>query len=226
MIPNPYGGIFIAFGGADGCGKSHFFDLTAQKLRLQGNNVITTKEPNKNGFWGKKIYEDLYKENGVHITNPIGFQKWYACDSRQNLVKTIIPALKKDFVVLTDRFRMSCCYGVTARMDTENSRIKEELLRLVQINESILQEYFIWPDLYIVFDVSTKTCIERLKKKGRELDGHENEKRIEIVRRNYLLFTELFPVNCCVVDNERDPKTVFTDIWNLILSTIARKHTL
>lgn len=224
MIPNPYDGIFIAFGGADGCGKSYYLDLIAKELRSQRNKVFITKEPNKNGFWGKKIYGDLYKENGIHVTNPVGFQKWYACDSKENLKKNIIPALKNNYIVLADRFRMACCYGVTTGINTEQRAIKEELLRLIQINESILQEYFIWPDLYIVFDASPATCIERLKKKGRKLDGHENEIKIEIVRRNYLLFTEFFPHNCCVVDNERDPGVVFADIQNLVLTVIARKR--
>lgn len=91
MIPNPYSGIFIVIDGIDGCGKSTQVKLLAEWLKREtygvGRVVLETKEPDKTGLFGKLIYADLAKENGLHVTEPALFQTWYTCDSKIHLQK-------------------------------------------------------------------------------------------------------------------------------------------
>lgn len=220
MTPNPYQGLLIAIGGIDGSGKSELANHLETRLRCDYGAVhlLRTKEPNKESFWGKKIYTDLAdkRQFAKHKVNPFGFQAWYAQDSREHLCGKIVPFLScendlisrpnRGVVVLTDRFRESMCYGATYVIDVENSIIVDELKELRQMNIGIIGEFFIWPDLTIILDLETEKAIENLLKKGRELDGHENQIKLEGVKRNYremVGMSRYFP-NCVLVNNDAD----------------------
>ena len=114
MIPNPYPGIFIVIDGIDGCGKSTQINMLVDWLRHEvypvtsdptkpHRVVLGTKEPDKEGPFGRKIYEDLGKVDGLHTTDPYRFQMWYACDSKIHLRDKIIPRLELGGIVISDR---------------------------------------------------------------------------------------------------------------------------
>ncbi len=224
MIPNPFPGCFIAFEGIDGCGKSEQFKMMVVYLRTIFEKemkkigkcfvVKETKEPGKERFWGAEIYRDLHKTDGLHKTNPFGFQAWYARDSKENLRKNIIPSLECGCTVLADRFRPSMVYG---------ARFSYETMALMLLNQAIIGEDFIWPDAIFIFDIAVKTAVERLKQKGRILDGHENEKTLlERVRHNYLAFGATYP-NCHVIDGGGSPEEVFNKILPIAIAAIKSK---
>lgn len=78
-MPNPYPGLLIAFEGIDGCDKSTQLTLAANKIEgLTGFNgkIVKTKEPNRDSEMGKKICAELAKPDGLHQTDPLGFQTW------------------------------------------------------------------------------------------------------------------------------------------------------
>lgn len=226
MIPNPYDGIFISFEGSDGSGKSYFYGKIVKWLReTRRGGVLEVKEPGKNRWWGKKIYEELHKPDGFHKTDPIGFQTWYARDSKENYKKNVIHALKHEKIVVADRSRLSgVCYGVI-RSGLLEKGSRESMLRLIQINEGIIGEYFIWPDLCLIFDADSELCLERLASKGNKLDAFETREKIVMVRANYRSFIELFPDSRAVLidNNGRPEEEVFEDVKNHIQKLISQK---
>ncbi len=216
MIPNPYPGTFIVFEGIDGCGKSKQKDLAF--ISLQGSNPELgfglTKEPGKERFWGKRIYEDLFSgPDGLHQRDPETLQKWYACDSKEGLRNFIIPNLKEGRLVLCDRYRLSMCYG---------AQDPGHIVGLLGMNERILGEDFIWPDAALIFDLEIETAMNRLREKGRSLDGFETTKNLERVRRNYRHFANRYP-NCHLIDANRPAEEISEDVIKIIQKIIKIK---
>lgn len=218
MILNPYSGKFFVFEGGDGCGKTE--QLTRVKSWLcsleekHRRQVLVTKEPGKDRLFGKKIYEDLFTPGGLHETDPHRFQMWYACDSKEHMRGIVIPALQAGSVVLSDRFRPSMVFGASNL---------EKIKDLMLMNQMILGEHFIWPDATFIFNVSVETTIERSKKKGRELDGHENREVLGRVINNYVYFSRNYP-GCYLINAERPPEEVFEDVKKIITDVLESKN--
>ena len=212
MIPNPYTGVFIVFEGIDGCGKTKQLELT-QKWLCPKWTFASVKEPGKDRPFGARIYQDLRRPNGLHKTDPLGFQTWFACDSKENLQRNINPRLNARCIILADRFRPSMVYGVNNTGDLE---------KLMTMNKQIIGEDFIWPDIIFIFDVFAETAIKRLKEKGRDLDEFEQRKFLERVRVNYLLFARIYP-NCHIINAEGPPEKVFEEVKKIFLPILESK---
>jgi len=222
MIPNPYPGIFIVFEGIDGCGKTEQLEKTFRWLSTNGAkggaflwNITKTEEPMPNSYFGKKIRQELKRVNGLHRTNPFGFQAWFACDSKEHLRRVVIPNLKAQrSIVLSDRFRPSMVYG---------DRFIGDLEKLMEMNRQIIGEDFIWPDAILIFDVSIPTAMERLKKRAKKLDGHEREVLLKAVATRYRTFAKTYP-NCHLIDANGTSEEVFEEVKKVILLTINQKE--
>ena len=232
MIPNPFPGKFFAFEGIDGCGKTVQLQRAETWLRqlkatsFRGFVVKLRKEPGRERFWGSRIYAELAQPDGLHATNLYGFQAWYACDSKEHMQKETIKDLMVGNVVLSDRFRLSMVFGMPL-LDTIDARI-ETLKKLMELNQAILGEHFIWPDASFIFDVSVETAIVRLKRKFAEagksnFDEHEKADKLEVVRSNYLLFARQYP-NCHIIDAEGTPEEVFEKVKIIIEPIVSRIH--
>lgn len=213
MIPRVGPGLFIVLDGVDGCGKTAQLTRIKEWLESQGQIVSTSKEPDKGRRYGREIYEELAKPDGLHVTNPHGFQTLYAANSKQNLKHKVAVSLGNGAIVLCDRFRSSMVYGAACA---------SEIPGLMRINEVIIGEDFIWPDVLLFLDLDPKIAIERLKKKGRNLDGHEKLSTLTRVRDNYLWFAGYYP-NCCVIPAEGTEEKVFELIKSKLLEILGDK---
>ncbi len=222
MIPNPYPGIFIVFEGIDGCGKTSQLNRVCSWMQtleaLRHHNISKQKEPGKERTFGKKIYADLYDKSphALHKTNPQSFQTWYACDSKENLRLNIIPELMVGSIVLCDRFRPSMVYGAEGYGDIST---------LMTMNQEILGEDFIWPDLILVFDLPVMTALSRLKEKNRNLDEHERQPILAKVRHNYVHFAGVYR-NCKIIDSDQSEEVVFGIVKKLLLSVLKSRKFL
>lgn len=217
MIRHIGRGIFFVIEGVDGNGKSTIARLLKEWLVNEHKmNAQITKEPDKNRPYGKKIYEDLDTPDGVHKTDPIGFQAWFACDSKQNVVDNFPRVLSSDRgVIVADRYRHSMVYGAT--------KGKSQFAELMQKNANILGEHFFWPDMTFILDVSTETSMKRLCEKGRKLDGYETKLRLVWVRQNYLDFKEAYPDGCHIISGEQKPEEILEEIKVLAVPLLRKK---
>ncbi len=223
MIPSPFWkSLLVAFEGPNFCGKSTYLERVHVELGKLYNNrrnipyhrVFITKEPNKDRYWGRRIYQELKRHDGLHITNPMGFQTWYAVDSKENVQSVILPNLRLGHIVLTDRFRPSMVHGAMKR---------EDLIPLMRMHESVMGEYMIWPDIVFIFDVSVETALARLATKRVTPDVQETKGELERTIPMYRYFVEDFPhANCRIIDaNNKTPEMITAEVMGILIPMIV-----
>lgn len=94
-------GLFVAFEGGEGTGKTTQIGRAAQWLRDRGETVVTTREPGGTNL-GAELRRLLLDPDG-HVT-PRAETLIYAADRAHHVDTVISPALGRGEVVLTDRF--------------------------------------------------------------------------------------------------------------------------
>lgn len=132
-------GLFVAFDGPNGVGKSTLIQHTQNALIENGIKVWTTKEPTDTllGKFTRQIAETLGNESLTCLV---------AADRYQHLHNEILPRLEKEQVVITDRYILSSL--ILQRMDdvdadlilSVNSRIVlPDIQIVVKANRDIIQ---------------------------------------------------------------------------------------
>lgn len=143
-------GCFIAFEGIDGSGKTIQVKLLKEKLQNLNYEVTVTKEPTDSGPIGKAIKKVLMKKEKV--TNE-ALALLFAADRANHTRKIIIPSLRKNEVVISDRY----VYSSLAYQSRGSTSISLNWLKI--INKSSIQ-----PDLVIYIDIPPEVGLLRLKK--------------------------------------------------------------
>jgi dTMP kinase len=95
------GGVFIAFEGGEGSGKSTQIRLLAAALRDAGIDVVETQEPGATKV-GRRIRDLLLHDDEALV--PRAEALLFAADRANHVAKVIQPALDRGDVVLTDRY--------------------------------------------------------------------------------------------------------------------------
>ena len=94
-------GVFIAFEGGEGTGKSTQIALAAAWARERGRTVVETREPGGTAL-GVEL-RGLVLDPVGHVT-PRAEALLYAADRAHHVDTLIVPALERGEVVLTDRY--------------------------------------------------------------------------------------------------------------------------
>jgi dTMP kinase len=95
-------GLFIAFEGGEGTGKTTQARLIAIWLREQGYDVVTTHEPGATKI-GMRL-RALLLDTSHSGMSPHAEALMYAADRAEHVASVIEPALKRGAVVITDRY--------------------------------------------------------------------------------------------------------------------------
>ncbi len=147
-------GLFIAFEGIDGTGKSTQLKLLEQYLRSLGHEVVVTREPT-DGPYGRKIRE-LYVDRGR--CTPDEELDLFIRDRKQHVAAVIAPALAAGKVVLS--FAPEPDMVVLLTMDPEVSVHRIEQLRGESLNDfEQLGQLHKVAELFTSF---TQDCITRI----------------------------------------------------------------
>lgn len=206
-------GLFISFEGTDGSGKTSVIKEVERYLRLEGIDVVTTREPG-----GVSISEQV--RNVIHDNNNTDMDAvcealLYAAARRQHLVQKVVPLLKEGKVVLCDRYvDSSLAYQGYAR------GLGIDLVK--GINDYATGGMY--PDLTIYLDVRPEIGIQRIMThtQTHEVNRMDNES-IEFHKRThegYELLVKMFPERIKPVDGERTIKEVAIDAFKLIKEKI------
>ena len=204
-------GIFIAFEGGEGTGKSTQSKLLAQWLEKEGETVLLSREPG-----GTELGKDLRKILLGHETGDISPRAealLYAADRAHHVYSIIRPALNRGEVVISDRyFDSSAAYQGAGRVlnPTEVARISR------WATESL------YPTLTILIDVPAEIGLSRLQSRDR-LEAESNDFH-ERVRQEYLQIAMMDPERYFVVDGTRSVEEIHTQITARVAELPALKR--
>lgn len=199
MIKNPYLGKFIVFEGLDGSGQSTQADLLRDFLIKKGFDVILTKEPTKDSRASREIRKTLDEKIKIE---PSKLQELFTEDRKEHLEKLIIPALKSNKMVISDRYFFSTfAFGVSDELDLE---------WLIKINDK-----FLVPDLAIILKVSPENCVERIKERGNATTLFEKKEKLKKVWETYQTLPNRIK-NTYIIDGEKSIKEVFKLVKQLV----------
>jgi dTMP kinase len=207
----PTQGIFIAFEGGEGTGKSTQSKLLAEWLEQEGESVVLTREPG-----GTDLGEDLRKILLGHETGAISPRAealLYAADRAHHVYSVIRPALDRGDVVITDRyFDSSAAYQGAGRVlnPAEVARISR------WATESL------YPTLTILIDVPAEIGLGRLQTRDR-LEAESNDFH-ERVRQEYLQIAMMDPERYFVVDGTQPVNDIHSQITERVSELQALKR--
>jgi dTMP kinase len=207
----PTQGIFIAFEGGEGTGKSTQSKLLAQWLEQEGESVVLTREPG-----GTDLGKDLRKILLGHETGAISPRAealLYAADRAHHVYSVIRPALDRGDVVITDRyFDSSAAYQGAGRIlnPAEVARISR------WATESL------YPTLTILIDVPAEIGLGRLQSRDR-LEAESNDFH-ERVRQEYLQIAMMDPERYFVVDGTQPVSEIHRQITERVSELQALKR--
>jgi len=195
MEENNYFGKFIVIEGLDGSGQSTQVKLLNNFLTQKGHQAISTKEPTQESEAGKKIKEVLGKSLEI---DAMELQELFAQDRKEHLERKIIPNLKQNKVVISDRYYFSTfAYGAAHGAD---------LNELIKMNKN-----FLLPDVTFFLKVKPETCINRIEKRGDPKTLFEKREQLAKVWNVYETLPKRFE-NVYIIDGEQSIENVFNQI--------------
>ena len=200
--------MFISFEGIDGSGKSTIAKLVGEKLKSEGYETVLTREPG-----GVKIAEDIraiiLDKNNVNLDDHTE-ALLFAAARRQHLKEKIIPALKENKIVLTDRY-------IDSSLAYQGGGKKLGVDEVYKIN--IFATDNLLPNLTILFDMDPIEALKRIdKNKNREVNRLDLETMsfYKTVRQTFLDLANKYPNRIKVVDASKNIEEVFNDTMKLI----------
>lgn len=194
-------GGFLSFEGIDGSGKSTQARLLAESLRALGRSVTLTREPG--GSAGAEEIRRLVLTGDPDRWSPETEILLFTAARRDHLEKTILPALARGEVVITDRFADSTRMYQGLRAGGMADTV--DRLHALMIGRE--------PDLTFLIDIDPAVGLARARARaGDELRfedmGLDTQRRM----RDGFLDLAAQHDRFRVIDGSRDPETVAADV--------------
>jgi dTMP kinase len=153
------GGLFIAFEGGEGAGKSTQARRLAEALTARGYDVVLTFEPGATQL-GREVRALLLDKNSTDM-RPRTEAMLYAADRAQHVGEVIRPALERGAVVITDRYVDSSLAYQGAGRELDAAEVRH----LSQWATDALS-----PDLTVLLDIDPEIGLRRATGPGDRLE--------------------------------------------------------
>ncbi len=167
-------GLFIAFEGGEGAGKSTQVHRLADSLKAAGHEVVVTFEPGATAI-GARLREVLLDRSSSALA-PMSEALLYAADRGQHVSDVVRPALERGAIVITDRYvDSSIAYQAGGR----------------QLPIGDVRRLSTWatgglrPDLTVLLDIPPEIGLSRLTGPADRLESEKLEFH-QRVRRTFL----------------------------------------
>jgi len=211
-------GAFITFEGIDGCGKSTQLRLLASALRLQGLEVVTTREPGGTTL-GQRLRAALLDVD--EQVDPLAELLVFAADRAQHVRQQLRPALKTNHVVLSDRYADATVAYQGAGRGFDRKLIDE----IVKLATEGLK-----PDLTLIFDLSVPESITRTRRR----EENKQKDRLDIedsdfharVRNAYLEIAKAEPDRVRVIDARGSTEETHNAVKKLVMPILKERGLL
>ena len=192
---------FISFEGIDGSGKSTQARMLADALRAEGHAVTLTREPG--GSAGAEEIRRLVLEGDPDRWSAETEILLFTAARRDHLEKTILPALARGDIVITDRFADSTriFQGIT----------RGDLRETVDTLHSLMIARE--PDLTLLFDIDPAVGLARATARaGAEMRFEDMGLHFQTLARDGFLALAALHPRFHIIDGARAPDTVAADV--------------
>lgn len=174
MRKNDHGGLFIAFDGPNGVGKSTLIECVKSGLEKCAVDICLTKEPTNStlGLFTREIAETLGRESLACLV---------AADRYYHLTEEIVPNLKVGKVVISDRYVLSSL--ILQGMDGVEADF------IMAVNDKA-----IFPDIQVVLSADRTVIQERLaerEKLTRFEQGQRTDEEIKFMQKGKSLLSQV-----------------------------------
>lgn len=214
---NPHKGLYIAFEGIDGAGKSVQVKLLEKYLQSLGEGTLVTFQPKREGPVGALINEIL--KGRVKVPS-VSLQYLYTADRIIDHLHHIEPALKNGKVVISHRCMWSNLpYGL---LDKHLVDFDSNQARIIDVAHGLFSLYnqFTIPDITFYLRISAKTGIERLGKMHTGYELYEKKSKMEKVAKGYEWEIRQFPGEFVIIDGEQSPEEVSREVNKYVLEAM------
>jgi dTMP kinase len=205
--------LFITFEGGEGCGKSTQSRRLYRRLQTLAIPAILIHEPGITAL-GRKIRRLLKWSEGIKISPTAELLLFNA--ARAQLVNEVIkPALKKDTVVICDRYADS----TTAYQGNGRGL---DLNTVAAANRIGMQGTM--PDLTILLDTPVEEGLARKKYEQADRFQKENLSFHRRVKEGYLKLAAAEPKRWLVIDATRSKEEIADIIWQKMSKLLPGKR--
>ena len=206
---------FVVFEGIEGSGKSYQSNRLYKKLKQKKFPVILTREPG--GTKTAEKIRNVILDDYFHKDSDKQFDKntdtlLYLAARNEHLINRIFPAIKKNKIVICDRFIDSTfayqIYGKSVSKDLVDG-----------IHKHILGN--IKPNLTILLTVKISKALSRLKKRKKKNRYDKFSKNFYIKAQNaFVKISKKNKKKYLVLDSSNDDKKIEQKILEVILNRI------
>jgi dTMP kinase len=212
-------GLFLTFEGTDGSGKTTQMRILVERLRTAGLTVVENQEPGATHI-GRQIRRILLDPAHQEMAPMTELLLMFASRT-QSAAETIVPALERGDIVVSDRFTDSTlAYQGEARGIGFDTVLAAHKLALGDL----------WPDLTICMSVDVATGLERAHRRNAASTDDASEARLDRqslefhqrVHAGYRKIAALEPERFRLVDGEGDPAQIAERVWSQVKPLLAK----
>jgi dTMP kinase len=202
-------GTLISFEGSEGSGKSTQIAHLAAQLTDIGYDVVTVREPGGTEI-GEQIRNIIVHNSKGEEMCPETELLLFAAARAQLVRESIVPALLRGAIVLSDRF-------------LDSSTVYQGIGRNLALGPVNHINHFavgnVMPNLTIVLDVPTKMSLQRIHQRASDLPDRMERENIDFytkVREGYLILAKGMPERLIVIDGADKETNIQKAIWDAV----------
>lgn len=211
--------LFISIEGGDGSGKGTQIRLLTKWLNAQNIRFILTREPG--GCPSAETIRKLVVEGEDDDWDGVSELLLYSAARREHIRKTILPALKDNLWVISDRFADS----TTVYQGEGRGVARADVLK---IHNMVVGEN--WPNLTFILDIEPQVGVHRSKANVHQNGEVNQETRFENlnisfhekVREGFLKVAEENKERCVLIHADDTPENIHLNIIKKLESYIER----
>ncbi|MDI4567548.1 MAG: dTMP kinase [Mycoplasma sp.] len=196
--------MFITFEGIDGSGKTTIIEKLKKWLNSKKIDYLLTKEPG--GY--KDDYYNLRKlllDDASNLSS-LSEALLFALDRRIHLEKIIWPALKKNKIVLCDRF-------VDSSLVYQGVQKKLGFNKIFQLQNLIIENSY--PNLTFYFDIDIDNAYQRIKNRNKP-DKFETLTSLKLAYKGYQKCINKFKNRFVIINANLDQDLVLGQVINVL----------
>ncbi len=202
-------GLLITFEGGEGCGKTTQIQILADRIRgLTSAPFVVTREPG--GVPAAELIRGLLVSGDAKTWHAATEGLLMSAARHEHVEQIIRPALTRNELVISDRFVDSTIVyqGIVGGVSAAD---------IAAISKIACGD--IYPDVTIILDIETQIGLARAKSRGEagedrfEAKGHAYHEK---VRTAFLEIAVSAPSRCVVINADRMPDEIATDIWRVV----------